>query len=137
MARNDLDRTSIKIRTDLYKKIVAETGNRETKISIQKYTDEILEKHFSLLAQDKLLDESNLEGLILENFKRVDKHLGSMIARNSMDVSILVVSMMDLIYHIFGKEVEKTALYTEFRVEAAKYFTGQSEVFPRSRDKAD
>ena len=118
------DRANVKMPSLLHEKIknVAKLKNS----SLQDCYVEAVEKYLKEFYQEQVLELSGVDRLIKDEFKKMDRHLSSMLGRTGMDVSMILMGMCLFLRDYFTREGEELPgiddVLNTLRKEGARYF---------------
>lgn len=77
--------------------------------------------HIKMRTQENISRDSGLENYINDRVGKLDKHLASMLARNGMDTSMVLMGMVLLLEKLL--KVDKEEIISQLRKDGAKYFS--------------
>lgn len=100
------------------KRIVKEKGGART--LLEEY-NQAVENHIANYYQEEIIKDSLLEKTIQTEIKKIDKHLSSMLGRSGMDISMILVGIIEFLADYFEKDFDEMS--EELRKTGAKYYT--------------
>lgn len=102
------------------KEIVRMKGSRRT---IFEEYDLAISNHIQNAYQENVIESSNIENILDRKFKAMDKHLSSMLGKNGMTDSMLLVGMIKFLSSYF--KIEPDEIIEVLRKEGKIYYTGE------------
>lgn len=114
-------RTTTKVDSVLHEKM-KELAKKNRRSLFDEYT-EAISKHVANEKQDEFFKDSKLERLLDEKVSRIDKHLASMLGRNGMDTSMILMGLIYFLENHF-KESRET-IFEVLKKDGARYYTNK------------
>jgi DNA polymerase III delta prime subunit len=102
------------------KEIVRMKGSRRT---IFEEYDLAISNHIQNAYQENLIESSNIENILDRKFKAMDKHLSSMLGKNGMTDSMVLVGMIKFLSSYF--KIEPDEIIEVLRKEGRIYYRGE------------
>jgi len=69
-----------------------------------------------------VIKNSSFEEIIEKNFRKMDRHLASMLGRTGMDAAMILQGFIIFLEHYF-KNAKKEDIMEKLRKEGARYYT--------------
>ncbi|MGL4911793.1 MAG: hypothetical protein ACRC3Y_05100 [Romboutsia sp.] len=122
------NRANIKINDKLHQcmKKIAEREGLNLKDSYEKAIEEYIQKK----EEKELISNSELEKMLDERFEKVDKHLASMLGKNGLDTSMVLIGMAYFLEDYYEKDITK--IFNTLRKDGVEYFTNKNDKFKRT-----
>lgn len=117
-------RNTIKIKSSLHeemKKIVKLKGGGTT---LTKEYELAINNHIKNFYQENAIDNSQIESIIDSKFKKMDRHLASMLGRSGMDISMILMGLILFLEHYF--KTDRKVIMEQLRQYGAKYYVSAS-----------
>lgn len=111
--------TRVLIDEELHKKMKELAGPEKGAI-INEYR-EAIKKHIEAKTQKNIIQDSGLDIYLNERLNKMDNHLGSMLGRTGIDVSMTLMGVIILLEKL--TKVDREKIQYELRKLGAKYFT--------------
>lgn len=110
--------TPVKIDDHLHSKMKEIAGTKRGALT-EEYRIAI-ENHIKYKTQENMKIDSGLEGFINDRIGKMDKHLASLMVRNSIDTSMTLMGLVSLLEKLL--KVDKEVLLTQLKKDGANYF---------------
>lgn len=118
------ERANVKIPSILHEKMKNVTRLKNT--TLQDCYIEAVTKYLKEVYQEHVLEVTFVDRLIKDEFRKMDRHLSSMLGRTGMDVSMVLMGMCLFLRDYFTESGENPPAIDDvletLRKEGAKYF---------------
>lgn len=118
------ERANVKIPSVLHEKMKSVTKLKNS--TLQDCYIEAVEKYLKEAYQEQVLEITHADRLIKDEFKKIDRHLSSMLGRTGMDVSMILMGLCLFLRDYFTASGEEPPeidnILETLRKDGARYF---------------
>lgn len=125
-------RSNVKINTVLHNKMLKLKDEKPSNVTLIMMYEEAIKDYIAKHTGEKIVQDSKMEEIIDERFRRMDKHLSSMLGKFGMDISMNFMAMLYFASSYYEKDAAE--LYELYRKDGLDYFKGDLSFRNRKED---